>query len=180
MIYEIKKWFTFINWKPTREELRQAIDFFSVDRRKVREHFKNLSWSADRTDQEASIEFLANNLLPGEYVHLIFPDDYSNNRNPFEEDLWYRNAGEKEYWENAARIIIKIGWPKIESIVVPLFMWLLDPNWPGSELIYNYLMTIPSDVLLDKMRQVENNQSKYQKYDYADLLVIFSDMREGM
>ncbi len=48
----------------------------------------------------------------------------------------------KNYWENAAKVINKIGYPKIKPIMSELFEWIKDLNWPGAVIIVDTLRNI--------------------------------------
>lgn len=52
----------------------------------------------------------------------------------------------KYCWENSARVIKKIGYPKIQIIIPELIEWLKDLNWPGAIII------------LDTLKNIEKNE----------------------
>lgn len=52
----------------------------------------------------------------------------------------------KEYWENAAKVLQKIRYPKIEEAIPGLFVWLQDMNWPGTMVVVEILEALPKDV----------------------------------
>ena len=58
MKYEIEKWFRFINWKPTDEELQSALFFFSDEREAVRAQFEKLSCYATKEEQLHAVNYL--------------------------------------------------------------------------------------------------------------------------
>lgn len=172
---EIKTWFRMLNWKCTDEEYQQALTFFSKERECVREQFEKLSWNAEAYEQEDAIKYLSINLFPWEYIYLIFADKYSSEIHD-EQRRFYRHKTGKERWENAAKTIIQIGWPKVNNILLPLFMWLLDPNWPGSELIYDFILALPESVLIGKMNEIAEHPQNYNEVDYADLMALIEQL----
>lgn len=168
LITDIHDWFRHINWNPSQQELDAALRFLSDERSHVRKVFENLSWNAPLTEQQAAIQYLSENLLPPEYVFLVLPYQLdTSGKTPT-----YIMAGDKCKWENAAKTIVQIGWPKVDSIIVPLFMWLLDPNWPGSSIIYEFLQTLPSDVLHSKIRKIIDSSQSYRASDFNELMEI--------
>lgn len=175
MKYEIEKWFEFLNWKLTEEEMKQTLSFFSNDRKHVREQFDNLSWYASEKDQLYAIDYLSSHLFPHEYIYLILPQKLElipcNNTSKY-----YSAEGGKERWENAAKTILQIGWPKADNIIVPLFIWLLDPNWPGSKQIYDFLLSLPRDKLRQKMEKIITDPEAYDEFTFADLKLQISDL----
>lgn len=54
----------------------------------------------------------------------------------------------KEYWENAAKVLFRIGYPKIKGEIPGLIIWLEDINWPGSTTVMEILGTIPISILI--------------------------------
>lgn len=175
MKYEIEKWFAFINWQPKQDELHDAFGFFSSRREPVRSFLEKLSWNATKAEQLQAIDYLTKKLLPQEYVFLILAHDFS--LAPYnEQEKCYFQKGGKDKWENAAKTIVKIGWPRVDSIVVPLFIWLLDPNWPGSLLVHDFLLSMPKDNLQNKMRVILENPENYDTSIYEDLIVQIGDL----
>lgn len=49
----------------------------------------------------------------------------------------------KEYWGNAAKVLLKMGYPRIREAIPGLLIWLQDINWPGSNEVMELLRTIP-------------------------------------
>ena len=166
---ELRIWFSLLNYKPSEYEFLQSMSFFSKKRTCVRIMMEQLSSQESIAEQETAIKYLTDNLLPAELIYLVLPPRYaidSFNKGT----IFLAHIGEKSRWENAAKVIINIGWPKVDHILVPLFLWLLDPNWPGSQLIYNFLLTLPIDVLCRKMKTIIANPHHYKPYDYEDLM----------
>ena len=114
---DIEAVFDCINYRPTVENMACALRFFSEERSSVRNQFENLSWHVSADKQIGAINFLSQNLDPSEYIFLILADRYSlcyvNH-----ECRYFKHATDKSMWENAAKTIKRIGWPKIQNIVV--------------------------------------------------------------
>ena len=165
----LETFFRSVNWRPSPKEKSEAVAFFSDERKLIREKFTDLHWSKPIEKQQEAICFLADEMKPGEYIHLIVP---------YNSTLQALCGKDKGIWENAANIILKLGWPKVDSIIIPSFLWLLDAVWPGSSTIYDFLLTVPSDVLAEKMKQIKQNKSCYSSDDYRDLMDIFQDICE--
>lgn len=177
MKYEIEKWFQEINFRPSEDELKSTLAFFSDDREAVRMQVENLSWDATPEEQQQAIEYLAENLLPQEYVFLIMAHKFS--LTPYNsKKIFYTGQGGKARWENAAKTIVKIGWPKVDHILIPLFIWLLDPNWPGSIIIWDFFLSLPKTVLAAKVKEIIDSPQNYDKTTYMDLKEQFVDLCE--
>lgn len=165
------------NYTIPKEALSQTLAFFSPQREAVRSMMDKLSWDESKATQDYAINYLAHNLIPCEYIYLVLPDQYME-ITAENESRYYKAGTGKSRWENAAKTIVQIGWPKVDPIIVPLFMWLLDSNWPGSQLIYDFLMSLPDDVFEQKTNQILNNPQNYYSYDYCDLVDLISDLRK--
>lgn len=58
----------------------------------------------------------------------------------------------KCYWDNAATVLKKIGYPRIEPIIPGLLEWLQDLNWPGAQTVVDIFRDIDNDVLKPYIR----------------------------
>ncbi len=176
MLIEIKDVFKSFNYNISDDAYQHALRFFSEERKSVREKIELLSWNETVEGQNMAIKELAVELLPCEYIYLVMPDRYVISEKGSGVTFYKQGTG-KAKWENAAKTIIKLGWPKVDHIVVPLFMWLLDPNWPGSILIYEFIMSLPSDIFLSKIGEILNNPQNYTVSDYSDLSELIEEMQ---
>jgi len=90
--------------------------------------FLNLSWNASLNSQNKAINELASveSLDPNELIQPI----------------------SKEYWENAAKVLNMIGYPRVEAAISGLFSWLQDMNWPGAMIVMELLKSLPKDVII--------------------------------
>lgn len=91
-------------------------------------YFKDLDWNSPKETQEKAIS---------EFVSMV-------NLNPI---VLVQPYG-KEYWENSALILCKIGFPGIENAIPYLFNWLQDINWPGSLTIMKLLKSLPKNSII--------------------------------
>lgn len=77
-----------------------------------------------------------------------------NLENILEKDLCKLIQPKSKYcWENAAKVINIIGYPKIKPIIPDLFEWLKDLNWPGAVIIVNTLKNIESDEINEFIKE---------------------------
>ena len=89
---------------------------------------KNLSWNASFDSQKRAIS---------EIVSMI-------NLNP---NTLIQPLG-KECWENAARALSMIGYPRIEEAIPGLFSWLQDLNWPGALIVIKLLKSLDKEAII--------------------------------
>lgn len=94
----------------------------------LRENLTNLSWDKPIKIQEDAMEKLKE-IDELKMIALIRPLS-------------------KSCWENAAKVLIKIGYPKNRSSIPGLIEWMRDMNWPGVDVIWEYLKTIDAIVLV--------------------------------
>jgi len=96
----------------------------------------NLNWNASLESQKRAINDLASmaNINPNTLVQPIG----------------------KEYWENAAKVLVEIGYPRIEVAIPGLFVWLQDLNWPGAIIVMELLKSIPKDVIIRHLESAAN------------------------
>ena len=176
---QIYEHFKMLNYSIPAGMEEATLSFFSDERSMVRMFMDQLSWDATAEEQELAISRLAVELFPWEYIYLVL----LNNDIVFSDgthNSFHIRRTWKSRWENAAKTIVQIGWPKVDIIIIPLFYWLLDPNWPGSELICTFLMSLPTDVLRAKMHEILTHPEQYRSFDYDDLKLHISDICEDL
>jgi len=93
----------------------------------INELFEMLKWESDESEQEKGIE-------EGKKVKYM--------------SIFLQN-GPKGIWENCARIIASKTDEELKPYLTRLFQWLEDPNWPGSEIIYNRLQSMTDEFIID-------------------------------
>ncbi|EKQ50588.1 MULTISPECIES: DUF5071 domain-containing protein [unclassified Clostridium] len=55
---------------------------------------------------------------------------------------------EKKYWENSARVLKSIGFPRNKLAIPGLLQWLQDLNWPGAMIAMETLQNVEVHVML--------------------------------
>jgi hypothetical protein len=60
---------------------------------------------------------------------------------------------EKKYWENSAKILNSIGYPRNKLAIPGLLKWLQDLNWPGALIAMETLQNIDIRVLLPHLER---------------------------
>lgn len=60
----------------------------------------------------------------------------------------FLQPGEPKYWDNAAKVLQKRGFPAIEDVLQGMLEWLQDANRPGAAIIAETLTTCPKEVLI--------------------------------
>lgn len=98
--------------------------------------FENLSWNASLDCQKKAINELAlmDNLNPNALIQPLG----------------------KDYWENAARTLSMIGYPRIEEAIPGLFNWLQDLNWPGALIVMDLLKSLPKETIIRHLEFAAN------------------------
>ena len=61
---------------------------------------------------------------------------------------------DKALWENSAKVLFKIGFPKVNAIFEDLFIWLQDLNWPGCNIIVNLFKNANRNDLINNIEKV--------------------------
>lgn len=172
---DIGEVFKYLNYMPNEKELRHTLEFFSEKRSTVRGLFDDLQWGVPVNRQKNAIRRLSCELLPWEYIYLVMPAKYMITPNG--TPIKYQTIRDwKSMWENAAKVVAQLGWPKVDTIIVPLFIWLLDPNWPGSTIIRDVIVGLPREILQQKVKEVLSNPQKYSPCDYKELKEVFMEL----
>ena len=169
---KLQEWFNLLGYDTAENN---SFNFFTKEREYIRQELENLNWEKDKHTQEKAIEILSNSLNPNEYIFLVLPDEIeieiSNN-----ELQYYLVGTGKERWENAAKTIVKIGWPNVEKIAASLFVWLLDPNWPGSAIIEKFLLSLPRETLIKKANEFFTSEYKGPKEVYNEIKAAVNEL----
>lgn len=64
-----------------------------------------------------------------------------------EEQISVLIMPEKNCWLNAAKVLNKIGYPRVKNVIPKLLEWLKDANWPGAIEIAGLLLSIGKPVI---------------------------------
>lgn len=59
---------------------------------------------------------------------------------------------DKSCWDNAAKVLMRIGCPTNEIILAKLLEWLKDMNWPGALIVREILKTVDLKILLPHIK----------------------------
>jgi hypothetical protein len=73
-------------------------------------------------------------------IYLLKPKEYSQ---------FYQDNTSKEYWYSCAHLLCKVGYKNNKDILEIMFKWLQDVNWPGSNEIFYYLVTVDKTVFME-------------------------------
>lgn len=134
--------------------------------------FMNLSWNVSLDSQKKAIYELASmvNLNPSTLIQPL----------------------SKEYWENAAKVLNMIGYPRIEGAIPGLFSWLQDMNWPGALIVMELLKSLPKEAIMQHLESAASEavstdddiwlinlstfltDFKLQEYDFVSKEVYYS------
>ncbi len=71
----------------------------------------------------------------------------------------------KDYWDGAAETVIRLGYPRVKSILPGLLEWIQDLNWPGAGEIADFLLEI-GDPMIPYVKDVLNQHSDDQEWVY--------------
>jgi hypothetical protein len=113
----------------------------------IEKYISNLSWNKRRIVQQKAIDELIK--MDGSQWFLVLP----------------RRNYNKDLWENAAIVLSKKEFDQIEGILVDLFYWFQDLNWPGVDIILNLLKRIPKEAFekaLSKARIIAETLEDYE------------------
>lgn len=84
--------------------------------------FEMLSWNNPETIQERGIE-------EGKKVKSL--------------SVFFQPIESKSIWENCAKILVSKSDDELKPYLLELFRWLQDMNWPGADLVYERLQSMP-------------------------------------
>lgn len=73
---------------------------------------KKLSWDTPEEEKEDAIDKLQ--YIMDEDLHLLL------------------QPISKDYWDGAAETVVRLGYPRVKSILPGLLQWIQDTNWPGA------------------------------------------------
>lgn len=115
---------------------------------------ENLSWKKNSDENETAIRCLS--LSISDLRKLIIPE-------------------RKDIWENAARVLKNIGYPRITVVFSDLLLWLQDMTWPGAITIFELLKEVPAGALVTEFNYALNKAIKNRDWDWVcNLKLLFS------
>lgn len=106
---------------------------------------KKLSWHTREEEKEEAIHKLQ--YIKDEALHLLV------------------QPISKDYWDGAAETVIRLGYPRVKSILPGLLEWIQDLNWPGAREIADFLLEI-GDPMIPYVKDVLNQYSDDQEWVY--------------
>lgn len=106
---------------------------------------KKLSWSVSEEEKKDAIRKLQ--YIKDEDLHLLV------------------QPISKDYWDGAAETVIRLGYPRVKSILPGLLEWIQDINWPGAGEIADFLLEI-GDPMIPYVKDVLNQHSDDQEWVY--------------
>lgn len=101
----------------------------------VYELIKDLNWNLDLETQKIAINKLVT-------------------RNDYNLEMLIQPGYCKEVWENAAIVLVKKGYEEYKVVIDKMFWCLQDMNWPGSYIIYEELLSIKKENLINDYERV--------------------------
>src|SRR6266702_2433989 len=117
----------------------------------VLELIMDLDWNNDELTQNSAIKQLVD-IEDKDIPLLIMP--FNN----------------KSYWENASVVLKKIGYPRIRSIIPDLLGWLADLNWPGSNTVFELLLSVDDNVLSHNLKNALIEAKQMQDFMWIDAM----------
>jgi len=117
---------------------------------------QNISWSEEVVVQEAAVFSLMS--IPDLDLKKLF-------------DL---PPNIKEYMENAAIVLASFPFDRLESVMMDLFRWLMDLNWPGAKRILELLMNIPNIETIKYFEQAIDEANDTNDESWLDNLSYFT------
>jgi len=78
--------------------------------------------------------------------------------------LLVRPSKDKSCWENAAKVLEKIGYPKNKSILAELLIWLQDMNWPGAVIVFDILIAANKEDLIPYIENALKKANEERDY----------------
>ncbi|ULO09067.1 DUF5071 domain-containing protein [Paenibacillus sp. 19GGS1-52] len=79
----------------------------------------------------------------------------------------------KGHWDGAAEVIVAIGYPRVKSILSELLVWIQDLNWPGYQVIADFLRDI-GQPLIPEIKRVIIEHTSDQDWLYYIIECILS------
>lgn len=84
----------------------------------------------------------------------------------------------KSCWENAARVLYIIGYPRVMKVIDGLFEWLQDMNWPGVDIVIDILKLMPKEIFIENLekcvKKAINAKDEEWIYSLAQLIELFN------
>jgi len=124
--------------------------------RHIDDLIQNLSWTEEKSVQEEAVEELKSisNLDLTKLIDL--PPNF------------------KEYMDNAARILSTCTFERVETVIMDLYRWLQDLNWPGAMKILNLLNDFPKEKTIQYFEKAVTEAIEMNDESWLDNLSYFT------
>ena len=84
----------------------------------------------------------------------------------------------KGCWENAAKVLYIVGYPRVMEVIDGLFEWLQDMNWPGVDIVIDILKLMPKKIFIENLekcvKKAINAKDEEWIYSLAQLIELFN------
>ena len=124
----------------------------------MQEYMKELKWNNSEYKVEKMIEEILNN-SNFDYRDLILP-----------------NEG-KEYWENCAKILVRLDNEKLTELLSELLVWFQDLNWPGGIIILNRLQELPTQTIEKSVLETIEKAILTKDYLWIEFLLYLNNIK---
>ena len=122
----------------------------------INELFEMLNWNNDEKIQKRGIE-------EGKKVKHISA---------------FFQTGDKNIWENCAKIIASHSDEELKIYLEKAFEWLQDANWPGYDIIYNRIKIMPAEMIINEYRKALEDAQKLEDEMWLIYLSELADEKE--
>lgn len=94
---------------------------------------------------------------------------------------------DKGLWDNAAELLVEIGYPRVKHIIYELLSWIQDMNWPGARVVSDFLVEIGEPLILHIKNAFMTRDSTWKywiitqilsRWDRKLLMHLIVEMRE--
>ncbi|NEW06864.1 DUF5071 domain-containing protein [Paenibacillus sp. SYP-B3998] len=82
---------------------------------------------------------------------------------------------DKMHWDNAAELLIEIGYPRVKYILSGLLEWIMDMNWPGASKISELLISIKEPLIPLVKEAFKTNDTIWQYWIIECILKNWSE-----
>lgn len=124
--------------------------------RHIDDLIQNLSWTKEKSVQEEAVEELKS-ISDLDLTKLInLPSNL------------------KEYMDNAAQILSTCTFERVETVIMELYRWLQDLNWPGAITILNLLSDFPKEKTIQYFEKAVTEAIEMNDESWLDNLSYFT------
>lgn len=84
----------------------------------------------------------------------------------------------KSIWGSCAKVIAERTDDELKPYLPALFEWLQDLNWPGSDIVFNRLVKMPTELTDDMLEHSKLKAKKNNDGLWLDVLRQFEDYQD--